>query len=179
MTELDFSMRGIFLFIPFVPPLEQNRCYAKHIDAVAFNNRLEFFQLLMSHVSLAFLSASKKIHNSIRRKWCCPGFFQGTCVPSVHESYVSEWHRKLAGEACDTPKSMLFFLIITLWEFVCVQSYEISHLLFPSPQLSLWTFYVSLCKQMCFLGNDLATKHKLREFLVTVSVCSLNFSSKN
>lgn len=82
-------------------------------------------------------------------------------------------------KACDMPTSMLFFLIITLWEFVCVQSYENSHLLFPSPQLSLRTFYVSLCKQMCFFGNDLAIKHKLREFLVTVSVHPLNSSRKN
>lgn len=60
MIELDFPMRAIFLFIPFVPLLEQNKCYTKHIDAVTFNSRLEFFQLLMSHVSLAFPSASKK-----------------------------------------------------------------------------------------------------------------------
>lgn len=107
---------------------------------------LSFFLVMFS---LHFPPASKH-PSSIRRKWCCPGFSQGACVPSVHENYVGEWHRKLAGEPCDTLKSMVIFLIITLWfGNTCVQFYENSHLIFPRRQLSFWTFYDSLCKQSC------------------------------
>lgn len=59
-------MRDIFLCIPFVPPLEQNKCYNKDINAVTCNRRLESSRLLISHVSLAFPSASKKTPNPIR-----------------------------------------------------------------------------------------------------------------
>lgn len=60
-----------------------------------------------------------------------------------------------------------------------MQSYENSHLLFPSPQLSLWTFMIPSSSKCALLGNGLAMKHKLREFLVTVSVRPLNSNSVN
>lgn len=122
-----------------------------------------------------------KTPNSIRRKRCCPGFSQGTCVPSLHESYVGEWHRKLAGEACDMPKSMLIFLIITLWfRNVCVCSCMRIHTYsFLVPSSAFGLFMIPSVSKCALLHNGLAIKCKLREFLVTVSVHPLNSRSVN
>lgn len=38
---------------------------------------------------------------------------------------------------------------------------------------------IPFVSKVALLGNDLAIKHKLREFLVTLSVHHLNFSSVN
>lgn len=53
-------MRDIFLFVPFVPPLEQNKCYPKDSDTTSFNSRLKSSLLLISRVSLVFPSAPPK-----------------------------------------------------------------------------------------------------------------------
>lgn len=57
MTKLEFLMRDILLFVPFVPPLEQNKCYPKDSDAVSFNSRLKSSPLHISRVCLVFPSA--------------------------------------------------------------------------------------------------------------------------
>lgn len=50
-------MKGIFLFIPFVPPFELNKCCTKDANAVTSNSMIESSLLLISHVSLVFPSS--------------------------------------------------------------------------------------------------------------------------
>lgn len=153
MIELDFPMRAIFLFIPFVPLLEQNKCYTKHIDAVTFNSRLEFFQLLMSHVSLAFPSASKK--KSIIPSEKSDGvlvLFKGHVYPQPMKVMLVSGTESWLEKACDMPTSMLFFLIITLWEFVCVCSrMKIHTYFFPVPSSAFGHFMFPFANKCAFL----------------------------
>lgn len=78
-------------------------------------------------------------------------------------------------------KSMLIFLVITLWfgnVWVCsrMRIHTYSFLVLSS---AIRHFVIPFASKCALLGNDLAIKHKMREFLVTVSVHPLNSSSVN
>lgn len=60
-----------------------------------------------------------------------------------------------------------------------MQFCENSHLIILRHRPAFGHFMIPFASKVAFLGNDLAIKYKRREFMVTLSVHHLNFSSVN